>query len=335
MTVTSGFFDSISSDRLYTAAQMAAMFDGLITDGVLSEYEDALEPTADSTMYVAIGIGRAWFLHTWTYNDASASMLIADSEPALDRIDTIVLEVNLSISTRLNTLKVIEGTPAGSPVAPTLVETSEIWQYPLVDVYIAAAVSTIETVDLTDRRGDADCPFVGHLWVPDASETVKGVAEVATITEINTGTDNTRMVTPDGLDGSARSLKLDNLPNTSNVSLCIFTADANVEVVDGLVGILIPPEFDGWDITDVIVAVIDKGITGTTDIQVRRSRAGADVDVLSTLVTLGDEWYAADGEVNMSNNDVATGDVLFVDVDVVHSGTAPIGLFATIELAKP
>ncbi len=335
MTVTSGFFDSVSSDRLYTAAQMGSIFDGIISEGVFSEYLNALAPTANSTMYVAIGTGRAWFMHTWTYNDASASILIADAEAVLDRIDTIVLEVNISISTRLNTIKVIEGTPASTPVAPTLVETTEIWQYPLVDVYVAGAVTTIETVDLTDRRGDADCPFVGHLWVPDASETVKGVAEIATIAEINTGTDNTRIVSPDGLDGSARSLKVDKIPDTANVSLSVFASNVPVVVIDGLVGILIPPEYNGWEITDVIVAVTDKGVTGTTDVQVRRSRAGADVDVLSTKVTLGDEWYIADGVVNTANDDVATGDVLFVDTDVIHSGTAPNGLFATIELTNP
>ena len=35
MSVSSGFFNSLNGDRKYNAAQMSAIFDGLIIDGVL------------------------------------------------------------------------------------------------------------------------------------------------------------------------------------------------------------------------------------------------------------------------------------------------------------
>lgn len=43
---------------------------------------------------------------------------------------------------------------------------------------------------------------------PDASLTVRGIVELATITETNTGTDATRAVTPDGLDGWTGSARI-------------------------------------------------------------------------------------------------------------------------------
>ena len=42
---------------------------------------------------------------------------------------------------------------------------------------------------------------------PDATDSVKGIVELATITETDTGTDATRAVTPDGLQGSKRNIR--------------------------------------------------------------------------------------------------------------------------------
>jgi len=327
MTITSGFFDSLDSDRLYSASEMGSIFNGLITNGVYSEYLNALAPVANDTMFVTIGSGRAWFDETWTYNDADVDIEIATAEPALDRIDTIVLEVNRSVSVRENTIIVIEGTPGGSPVPPDLVDTAEIVQYPLVDVYVAAAVTEIYTGDLTIRIGTVDTPYISHLWMPDAADDVKGIVELATTAEVNTGTDAERVITPLALTNSVFGARA--------VSMPVFASNEAVAVGDGLLGILIPAEFDGWDIVDVIAAVTDKGITGSTDIQVRRSRAGSDVDVLSTKVTLGDEWFVSDGVINESNKDLAIGDVLFIDPDTIHSGTAPNGLYITIVIQLP
>lgn len=109
-----------------------------------------------------------------------------------------------------------------------------------------------------------------------------------------------------------------------------FESSAAVTVGNGEVAIPISEDLNGFDITDVLVTVHDKGITGTTDVQIRRRRAGVDSDVLTTKVTLGDEFYASDGLVDSGNDDLATGDVLYVDVDAIHSGTAPNGMSVVI-----
>jgi len=54
--------------------------------------------------------------------------------------------------------------------------------------------------------------------------------------------------------------------------------------------------------------------------------------MLSTGVTIGNELYAADGVINTSYDDIENGDVIYVDVDAVHSGTAAKGLFVTLNL---
>jgi hypothetical protein len=149
----------------------------------------------------------------------------------------------------------------------------------------------------------------------------------ATSAEINTGTDPNKVITPDALAGS--------IFGTRVTGLAPFQSGTAVATGDGTVAIPITAELNGMNIINVTAIVHDKGITGTTDIQVRRRRAGSDVDVLSTKVTIGDEYFAADGVVNTSNDDLATGDALYVDVDAVHSGTPPNGLTVAISARLP
>jgi hypothetical protein len=155
-----------------------------------------------------------------------------------------------------------------------------------------------------------------------ASTTAAGIVELATTAEIDAATDSTRAMPVDQFAASDFGKKALMLAN--------YEDDVSVATGDGKVGIPIPSLYNGWDIVDAIAVVHTKGVTSTTDIQIRRRRAGSDVDVLSTKITIGDEWYASDGVVNTSNDDLATGDMLYVDIDAVHSGTAPLGLSVAV-----
>lgn len=110
----------------------------------------------------------------------------------------------------------------------------------------------------------------------------------------------------------------------------LFAYDASVSTCTKKVGIPITPELNGFNVKNVYLFCHTKGITGATEIQIVRRRAGADANVLSTTVSMGDEYYVADGTVNTSNDDLATGDILFVSVTAVHSGTAPLGGYGGI-----
>lgn len=115
----------------------------------------------------------------------------------------------------------------------------------------------------------------------------------------------------------------------------VFESDTSISTGDGRSGFPCGAVLDGMNITAALATVHTKGVTGTTDIQVRRRRAGVNADMLSTKITIGDEFYAADGVIDTSNDDIATGDTLYVDVDAVHSGTAPLGLSVALTFATP
>ena len=80
MSVTYGFYNSINNDRRYDAIQMSSIFDGIIQDGVLQHFGTAMMVKEGEGMTVNVGIGRAWFNHTWTLNDAVLPLNIPLSE---------------------------------------------------------------------------------------------------------------------------------------------------------------------------------------------------------------------------------------------------------------
>ena len=89
MSVTYGFYNSKNHDRRYDAIQMSSIFDGIIRDGVLQHFGTAMMVKESEGMMVNVGIGRAWFNHTWTLNDALLPLTLPLSEVILNRIDAV------------------------------------------------------------------------------------------------------------------------------------------------------------------------------------------------------------------------------------------------------
>jgi len=156
MAITSGFFNGI--DRKYDAIQIAAMFDGLITDGVFSNVAKQFEIKATTGNTITIGTGSAWFDGTWTYNDALVQFTLDAAEPLLNRFDAMVLEMNKT--NRENIVKYLKGSPASIPVEPTYVNNAQIHQVPIGVLYRQAGTTMITQADITGKVGTSACPLV-------------------------------------------------------------------------------------------------------------------------------------------------------------------------------
>ena len=160
MSVSSGFFNSLNGDRKYNAAQMSVIFDGLIIDGVFASIGTAFAVKAAGGLTVNVGIGKAWFDHTWTVNDSILPMTAPEAEVLLDRIDAVVLEVNGMESVRENTIKFVKGNPSSAPSRPTLTNEGNVHQYPLCYIYRKYGTAVINQADITPMVGTESTPFV-------------------------------------------------------------------------------------------------------------------------------------------------------------------------------
>lgn len=117
---------------------------------------------------------------------------------------------------------------------------------------------------------------------------------------------------------------------------CVYFT-GSVSVGDGKGYLHIPAELNGYNLVEVHAMVITAGVTGTTDIQLHNVTDA--VDMLSVKITIdsgetGSETAATPATINAAAADVATNDVIRVDVDAI-STTAPKGLIVTMGFQLP
>lgn len=161
MSVTYGFYNALNHDKLYNAEQVSSIFDGLISNGIYESIGTAMMVTPSSGMTVNVGIGRAWFNHTWTYNDNILPIELSPSIAIFSRIDAVVLKIDTRKSVRENTIEVIEGIPATNPTKPSIDSGHpEIYIYPLAYVTVGEGATEITASNIENRVGMSETPFV-------------------------------------------------------------------------------------------------------------------------------------------------------------------------------
>lgn len=242
MAFTYGFYNSFNHDRKYDAIQFGQIFDGIIKDGVYATYKKALLVKASNNPNeVIVQPGRAWFNHTWSYNDADLPIEAPQPEVLLDRLDTLVLDINSEDETRANSIIWVQGTPTSQiPQRANLIHTVTHNQYPLCDVYRKAGTTQIYAGDITNRIGSSDCPFVTgvleaididtwlNLWNTAFDEMIdRDESEFSNLIESNTDTFSQFMTTSesraDGLITAASSEVNDFITTSEDSYTALFS----------------------------------------------------------------------------------------------------------------
>jgi hypothetical protein len=157
---------------------------------------------------------------------------------------------------------------------------------------------------------------------------VKNILD-ADVSTLNTGTDTSAVPTADTLAGS--------YAGTKSVSIMVFEGTTDTATGDGKAYFTIPDNVGGMNLVSVHARVVTAGTTGTTDIQIHNLTQAA--DMLSTKLTIdsgdtGSDAAATAAVIDTANDDVATNDLIRIDVDAV-STTAAQGLIVTFEFRLP
>lgn len=173
MSVSSGFFNSIGGDRRYDADKISSIFDGIINDGVYATIGEAFAVKISAGNNLTVGSGRAWFNHRWLLNDAMLPLSLEESEMLDNRYDAIVIEIDNSDSVRSGSIKIVTGEPASSPSKPSMINTTDVHQYPIAYVYRKGGSNEVVQSDIEYTVGSSECPFVtGILKVLDIENIV-------------------------------------------------------------------------------------------------------------------------------------------------------------------
>lgn len=159
MALSSGFFNSISGDRVYNADQLSQMFEGLISDGIYEDVDDAFVVTAYTGMIVNVGTGRAMVKSKWIKNTAPVAVELTAAHALLPRYTAVVLR--LDITGREINIATIDGTASSTPSKPAIVRNESYYDLLLAYIYVGAGVTSITQANIEDQR--ANTTYCG--WV--------------------------------------------------------------------------------------------------------------------------------------------------------------------------
>lgn len=183
--------------------------------------------------------------------------------------------------------------------------------------FVAPALGTPASGNL------ANCVFT---W---ASSIIRGIVELATIAEVNTGSDADRAVTPDALAGSVFG--------TKTYSLKCIPDDTTLTTGDGKGRWVVPEECAGMNIVSVGVHVFTVShLSGVPTFSVYNEVKSH--DVLSTPLTIDlDEHDSSSAGfpavIDTSYDDVTVGTAIRFDCDTAGTGTK--GMDVRISLRRP
>lgn len=104
--------------------------------------------TSPNSAQVRVRVGNAFVKGYFYRNTDNLNLTIASNNSGNPRIDTIALEVDFTAQ-EVRAI-VVQGTPAGSPVAPTLTQDAAVWQVPLATVAVANLFTTITNANITN-----------------------------------------------------------------------------------------------------------------------------------------------------------------------------------------
>jgi hypothetical protein len=147
-------FTSQDGDRKYSALEWREYFSRLIHNGLIQNAanECQVKPQAVPNKTVYVDTGVVFINGAMRILEEPITLAVAENTSGNPRIDRVVARLNEA--SRTIEFAVLEGTPAGSPVAPDLTRTVGVYELGLADITLANGYSTITTAEITDQRWD-------------------------------------------------------------------------------------------------------------------------------------------------------------------------------------
>lgn len=228
MAIRSSFFNSEDGDRKYNAADFAEYFSSLVDTGLFPE-EDNSEflVKSNNNMTVSVGAGQVWVDGYSMINDNDYVLDIETASGSLNRIDRVV--IRLDLEKRDIFLDVKRGVTTEEPVAPDLQRDNVIYELGIADITVSKNISEITQDDIKDTRADSELAGrVGSVIAGDitAHEQVRATPDRLGHVKAQTESDGT-LIIPD----AAPEIKVDGVTIFINEDGELTLHDPNEEIL--------------------------------------------------------------------------------------------------------
>lgn len=145
-------FTSVNKDRTYSSLEWREYFSRLIHNGLIqnaaNECQVKPQTVPNKTVYVDTGV--VFINGAMRVLEEPVTLAVAENTSGNPRIDRVVARLNEA--SRTIEFDVLEGTPAGSPVAPSLTRNEGVYEMGLADITLANGYSTITSGIIADQR---------------------------------------------------------------------------------------------------------------------------------------------------------------------------------------
>lgn len=228
MAIRSSFFNSEDGDRKYNAADFAEYFNSLVNTGIFPKKDNSeFKVESNNNMTVTVKAGQVWIEGYSMINDNDYVLDIDTASGSLNRIDRVV--IRLDLENRKIELDVKKGEITESPVAPELQRDNVIYELGIADINVGSSISEITQEDIVDTRADSELAGkVNSVIAGDikAHEQVRATPHSLGHVKAETLSDGT-LVIPD----SAPEIKVDGQTIFINEMGELTLFDPNEEIV--------------------------------------------------------------------------------------------------------
>lgn len=229
MAETSAFFNYRDEDaERYPAEIFAEYFASFVSNGVFGAGDNLRTYCTGNDRMVRITPGRAWINgYYYRLRDEELTIELSAADATLDRIDRVVLRLNVNPDTYAINIKVLTGIAAEEPVAPELVRTGDIFDISIALVSVTHNTATVDSKAVTDTRLDSDvCGLANTPLLVRVVATADGwEGDIAPYTQV---------ISVPGLTKDDRAIVgLDDIATREQRKACREALMSPVEQVDG------------------------------------------------------------------------------------------------------
>lgn len=154
-----------SYDRGVNSKTLRKIYNLFMQNGIFLQTNNDFVVTAGNSGYtVTVGSGSCIIEGCMKIMENARTLTIQSSDTNYDRIDTVVLRLNLNQAVRDIDLYISQGTASASPVRPELTRDASVYELGLADIFVAKNTQTMSQQRITDTRLDTErCGIVTSI----------------------------------------------------------------------------------------------------------------------------------------------------------------------------